>query len=592
VRLAVGVGAWLLFSAPSLAFAEASPAPAIFALVVAVDRGPRHDADDEGVKYAEIFRTLAAEDANVVLHTDLDAETDRGHPWARTAARPPTKEAIAASVDDMIARMAAVAESGRPTELYFVFTGSGGANPSVPALALRDGELGAADIASMLRRMRATRSHVILDSPDSFFVVNSRPPGARTIAATAADARSLATRLPDVGVFLSTRSDASTFEKPELESGLFGHVVRSGLTGAADVNLDGEISYEELRAFVHRATDRIADPRWRPRLFVQGPRGNGRAPLARWNEGRGVSLRIDGPAARRTLRDERGVPVVDLHKEDGAVVLLHLPESWAEEHEAGRDVVGPAFASPFGPKAMAASAAQVRAEDARATYGVSAEDVERMRRLLAETAQDARGRRLGLALSSLGFAAGVGTAAGVALAVEPASRVGDYILIGTGALEAALGVWLLVGTSEEEALYARFERGTRPNAPYRELWVADVERSLDRRSSAARSSRATQRVLGIIVGGVLLALGPLLEVSAARHDKSGSAETWSGRVGLGLAVALEAGLVIYNCFPYPFEHLAERWSSDPKRAPEQELRPTVSVAPVRGGAQLGLGWAF
>jgi hypothetical protein len=75
------VSVWLLAFAPGRARADV--APTVFALVVAGTGSPRNDADDEAVQYAELFRALGSHDANVVVHADLDEETDRGHPWVR-----------------------------------------------------------------------------------------------------------------------------------------------------------------------------------------------------------------------------------------------------------------------------------------------------------------------------------------------------------------------------------------------------------------------------------------------------------------------------------------------------------------------------
>ena len=83
----------------------AKPARTVFALIVTSNHGVSgttpdlHYADDDGVKYLELFRMLAPE-ANVVLHTELDRDTERLYPWARAVARPPTRAAVSASIAD------------------------------------------------------------------------------------------------------------------------------------------------------------------------------------------------------------------------------------------------------------------------------------------------------------------------------------------------------------------------------------------------------------------------------------------------------------------------------------------------------------
>src|SRR5205085_2005844 len=51
--------------------------------------------------------------------------------------------------------------------------------------------------------------------------------------------------------------------------------------------------------------------------------------VVRWSGAHGTALRIDGPRVRLTLRDADEVPLVDLHKEDGAAITIRLPERWA-----------------------------------------------------------------------------------------------------------------------------------------------------------------------------------------------------------------------------------------------------------------------
>src|SRR5262249_20429747 len=73
-----------------------APEQVVFALIVTSNHGSSgsqpdlYYADDDGVKYFELFRMLAPE-ANVILHTELDRDTARLYSWARAAARSPTR---------------------------------------------------------------------------------------------------------------------------------------------------------------------------------------------------------------------------------------------------------------------------------------------------------------------------------------------------------------------------------------------------------------------------------------------------------------------------------------------------------------------
>src|SRR4030095_4110219 len=125
----------------------------------------------------------------------------------------------------------------------------------------------------------STRSHVILDSCNAFFVLNSRRPGGRHFVTPDDATRSLRANLPNVGVFVSTSAEAEVFEWSELQSGIFSHAVRSGLSGAADANADGEVTYDELAPFVTIATRKVKNPLFRPQVFARGPGGDNRSAM-------------------------------------------------------------------------------------------------------------------------------------------------------------------------------------------------------------------------------------------------------------------------------------------------------------------------
>ncbi len=164
--------------------------------------------------------------------------------------------------------------AGKAVELYFVFAGHGDVDRGQGFLELADGRFTADDLEALLKSIPATHAHVILDSCNSFFVLNARKPGGRRFATSEDAARSLAARLPNVGVFLSTSAASEVFEWSELEAGIFSHAVRSGLMGAADANGDGRVSYAELRAFVGIASSSLRNPSFRPQIFARGPGGH------------------------------------------------------------------------------------------------------------------------------------------------------------------------------------------------------------------------------------------------------------------------------------------------------------------------------
>jgi hypothetical protein len=322
----------LLTFALSAAHVAAPPPsePASLVLIVASNRGvragraPLQYADDDGAKYHEVFSTIAGEDRTFLL-TDFDRDTARLFPALLERVRSPTRAQLDVVVRKLAGQAAELRRAGRSVRFYFVFAGHGDVDGGRGFLELADGPLTADELQQLLRTVEAAESHVILDSCNSFFVVNPRKPGGSRFATPRDAAEALARRLPNVGVFLSTSAQAEVYEWSELQSGVFSHAVRSGLLGAADASGDGRVSYDELAAFVDTAVAAIKNPGFRPRVFARGPNGeDGRAildlPPTR------TALLVDEPV-RLAVRDLEGLRWLDAHTEAGSRVRLWFPPS-------------------------------------------------------------------------------------------------------------------------------------------------------------------------------------------------------------------------------------------------------------------------
>src|SRR5262249_39082709 len=131
----------------------------------------------------------------------------------------------------------------------------------------------------IVEKIPATQQHIVLDSCNSFFVINPRKPGGRRWATPRDLTEGFSKRHPQVGVLLSTNADAEVYEWSELESGIFSYEVRSGLAGAADVNGDGKVSYDELAGYIETANRRVPNEEFRPRILARGPGGKGSSEL-------------------------------------------------------------------------------------------------------------------------------------------------------------------------------------------------------------------------------------------------------------------------------------------------------------------------
>jgi len=273
-------------------------------------------ADDDGARYYRLFRSVADKDS-VVLLTTFDRSSAAAYPDLADTARPPTRTAI----EDAVARLASAAQAARKngdkTTFYFVYAGHGDVENGRGFIDLEDGPIDGQFIESaIIERIAADTKHVLLDSCNSFFVMNPRKPGGRRWATPKDMALGFAKRHPEVGLFLSTNSDAEVFEWSELESGVFSHEVRSGLSGAADVDGDGQVSYSELAGFVDQANSHIARDTLRPHIYYRGPNGESTVALFAPAKAVGRRLTLGEGSVRLWIKSASGERLLDLHKEN------------------------------------------------------------------------------------------------------------------------------------------------------------------------------------------------------------------------------------------------------------------------------------
>jgi hypothetical protein len=387
-----------------------------------------HYADDDAARYFEILRTMAP--GRAFLLADFDRDTERLFPDTRRQATPPTRRNLEAVGRRLAQSVVAAKQAGHETEVYFVFAGHGDVDQGEGFVELADARFRSKDLQAWLQAIPFTRAHVILDSCNSFFMLGVRKPGGRHFATSEDAVRALAGRLPNVGVFLSTSAEGEAFEWSEIQSGIFSHVVRSGLLGAADANGDGQVSYLELAAFVDTATADVKNPNMRPHVFARGPGASDHSAIARlysMSSVRRFEL-DDGTALRLRLRDQSGLPLLDAHTERGTLLRLAVPEAWArgatlerspgagptpepyalpttvdtvtlsalsrvELPGAGRgpdETFQTLFAAPFGPRAVARYELE-RSQRPPPVYGVSEQDVQRMDLLLGQSVARAAG---------------------------------------------------------------------------------------------------------------------------------------------------------------------------------------------------------
>jgi hypothetical protein len=633
-RMMIAAAALLALAAGSpAAAAPATTDTAVFALIVTNNRSTRLErpdlqyADDDGARYYQLFRGVAAAD-RLWLLTRFDRATAAIHPELVPVARPPRLAELRGALGSLRAAIAAARRAGQRTELYFVFAGHGDVEGGVGYLDLEDGRIDSAFLErEVVDDVAADVEHIVLDSCNSFFVVNPRKPGGRRWATPSDLALGFAKHHPNVGLFLSTNSEAEVYEWSELESGIFSHEVRSGLSGAADANGDGQVSYAELAGFVERANARLPRANLRPQVFHRGPGGEADAPLFSPALARGRRIDLGAGERRVWIRGAAAERLIDLHKEEGAmtVVVPGQPEQplsiveWRAarapglrpsvleydvpagdapvslaalaEHPADAGPRGGAamfanlFEAPYGPHAFAV----FRDGEARApepVFGISASDEARMRHYLTFIAESDRvtSRSQAYALGGLG-ALFVATGAGLYVS-QPRwndTRGLGVAVGGLGALLLGAGIRIGVMKLDGEAALQNFELQLRASPDNRALAVARTEESLDQ---LARGERRTRRVAQGFIGGTALLVAGITTTELVTGDLHPRRNLGGLTYGYGFAAVM--GLLLWESrdIETPTERLLRLYRSDP------ELKIDVGIAPTPGGGGVSLSGRF
>jgi hypothetical protein len=316
-------------AAPDRAVAEGVVAKdALFGLVVGTNRSdslevpPLKYADDDAVENAALLTQLGA---RVALLTKLDSATKKL--YGDVSATPPTKKSIQEAMRVLNSAMDKARAQGLRPVLYLLFSGHGDVENNEGYLVIEDGRLVQSELIDLIRSSKAAINHLVIDACKSFFMVYGRGTGGRR-APIRSPLGVKADGLPsNTGVMLSTSSAADSHEWEAYQGGVFSHELRSGLRGAADLDLNGVVTYEEAAAFIWTANSDIRNERFRPDFFSRPPSGQAsdKAILARVDRATGDRLLI-GPEehARFYVEDGLGRRLADLHPATSQRTVLLL----------------------------------------------------------------------------------------------------------------------------------------------------------------------------------------------------------------------------------------------------------------------------
>jgi hypothetical protein len=586
-------------------------------------------ADDDGARYYRLFRSVADREA-VVLLTTFDRPSAAAYPDLVGTARAPTRAAVEGAVAELAAAAQTARQNGDKTTFYFVYAGHGDVDNGRGFIDLDDGRIDGQFIENaIIEKIPADTKHVLLDSCNSFFVMNPRKPGGRRWATPKDMALGFAKRHPEVGLFLSTNSDAEVFEWSELESGVFSHEVRSGLSGAADVDGDGHVSYSELAGFVEQANARIVRDTLRPHIYYRGPNGESTVALFAPSKAVGRRLTLGTGAMRLWIKSDSGERLLDLHKEQGPMTLV-LPgpvnqsvsiyveqaaASKAErpvvnEHNApagdgeirlaelgsakpsvvarGDRLFASLFAAAYGPIAYRSYLA-THASEAEAVYGVSDRDVTRMHHYIAGIAATDRKGRLFSGGIFLGIGGALAASTLVSVADTPRWRgpggKGGVIALGSmGALFMGGGIGLLSMRSAGETALETFQKEVASglNQP---AAFAKTEQALE---DMARRDRRTHNIAfwvyeALGIGWAAYTTAVLIKPSIGDSKMQPSSAT----LGYGCsAFLIGAGLGFKYALEVPTERLLKMYRTDP------DLKVRLGVVPTPSGGMVGLSGNF
>jgi hypothetical protein len=315
----------------------ASEAPARALIVIGYNGGPPDSrkplsfADDDA---ARLFGALAPTSTKAWLLTTFDKESARTFPDLSDVARAPTRDALAGALGEAFWLLRQEKAKGRETELVFAFAGHGDVDDGgMGFVVLQDGTFTRDDLLhQVLEPSPADVNHVVVDACSSYFFVEARGGNAAGSQGVA-----LTPKLLDVlkhpmseavrartGVLVSTSQAAEVHESRALNAGVFSFLLRSALTGVADVNHDGRVEYAEAAAFIMGASGEVEDPRARLSIHAEAPLQRPHSALVDLRQQGDRFLAIDEARGHLRVFDPRGVPYAEVNVRGDAAAPVYM----------------------------------------------------------------------------------------------------------------------------------------------------------------------------------------------------------------------------------------------------------------------------
>ncbi|MEO0460792.1 MAG: hypothetical protein AAF219_08105 [Myxococcota bacterium] len=596
-------------------------------------------ADDDGAQWAQLFSEVLGPD-RVELLTRFDPESRLLHPEWTDGAEPPTLDTLERSVARLETRLDEGRAKNRPVDVYLVFAGHGDIAEGVGFIELEDARFDANALESLIARLSgAAHVHLVLDSCNSYFMLNPRSPRVERWEPPAKSHQSLLEKYPHVGAIISTSAEALTYEWSEIQSGVFSYQLRSALRGAADVDADGSVTYIEMEAFVETANRLVENELYRPNVYARAPADDDDAEFIDARQSNSVTLKLGLDSQRRlTFRDQRGVRLMDVHKERGTALLLRLPREQkieitesirggerpelevrtlpdgvqvtyrelasrsADGAERGSSFLFRAlFGAPFGIEALN-SFREASEQNDGPDFAVSIRETERLKLHLDNLLVSLDEQDVGGAAIIVG-AVGLPTT----IATFAAYSDGDSISRGTLALQAGVYVggtamitlldFLIPNTGEK--LLDSYEQAEFSTVEQRTKSVLSIEKAFYEAAEHERGVRRLAGGLSVVFGGLVSGYGTAIAIDVAR-DPAGSDRRYGGIVAAGSILFgltyVGLGYYLRNKNLTPIERAWAVYSGDLSAlgnpmasSPELSLSPWTTP---EGGRGMSVGFGY
>jgi len=279
-------------------------------------------ADDDAVA-TQLLLQEAGVDSVLLVSPDADTQRMFSHVKAFAA---PNSEALERAFAGLSERMRVARERGSEVEFLFFYSGHGDVEEGEGYVSLDNARLTRSLLFSLLLRSPATRNHVFIDACKSYYVAFDRGPGGQRETYSGSQlVQSVPSKLDNTGFVLSTSSDRDSHEWQRFQGGVLSHELRSALRGAADTNLDRQISYAEIGAFLRSANESIPNPGFRPDFLVRAPAGNLRQAVLSWGATHPVLSFRPGTWGHFYVETARGDRLLDAHPAPTQALMLMLP---------------------------------------------------------------------------------------------------------------------------------------------------------------------------------------------------------------------------------------------------------------------------